>query len=36
MMNLGFDKIMPCKLNTIELREIKGTVRNNLNTRNHT
>jgi hypothetical protein len=36
MMNLGPDKLMTCMLNTIELREIKGTTRSNLNTRNHT
>jgi hypothetical protein len=28
--------LRPDKLNTIELREIKGTTRSNLNTRNHT
>jgi hypothetical protein len=36
MINLGPDKLTACKLNTIELREIKGTTRSNLNTRNHT
>jgi hypothetical protein len=36
MMNLGPDKLTGSKLNTIELREIKGMNRNNLNTRNHT
>jgi hypothetical protein len=36
MMNLGPNKLTDCKLNTIELREIKGITRNNLNTRNHT
>jgi hypothetical protein len=35
-MNLGPDKFSACKLNTIELREIKETTRSNLNTRNHT
>jgi hypothetical protein len=35
-MNLGPDKLTTRKLNTIELREIKGTTRSNLNTRNHT
>jgi hypothetical protein len=35
-MNLGPDKLTDCKLNTIELREIKGTSRSNLITRNHT
>jgi hypothetical protein len=35
-MNLGLDKLTAHRLNTIELREIKGTTRNNLNTRNHT
>jgi hypothetical protein len=35
-MNLGSDKITTRKLNTIELRQIKGTIRSNLNTRNHT
>jgi hypothetical protein len=33
-MNLGPDKLTTCKLNTIELREIKGTIRSNLNSRN--
>jgi hypothetical protein len=36
MMNLGPDKLMACKLNTIELREIKGTSRSNINSRNQT
>jgi hypothetical protein len=36
MMNLGPDKLITCKLNTIEFREIKGTSRSNLITRNHT
>jgi hypothetical protein len=35
-MNLGPDKLTTHKLNTIELREINGTTRSNLNTRNHT
>jgi hypothetical protein len=35
-MNLGPVMLMSCKLNTKELREIKGTTRDNLNTRNHT
>jgi hypothetical protein len=35
MINLGFDKLMACKLNTMELRENKGTTRSKLNTRNH-
>jgi hypothetical protein len=35
-MNVGPNKLMTCKLNTIELREIKGITRSNLNTRNHT
>jgi hypothetical protein len=35
-MNLGPDKLTKYKLNTIELREIKGITRNNLITRNHT
>jgi hypothetical protein len=34
-MNLSLDKLTACKLNTIELREIKGITRSNLNTRNH-
>jgi hypothetical protein len=33
-MNLGPEKLTACKLNTIELREIKGTTRNNINSRN--
>jgi hypothetical protein len=36
MINLGPDKLMPCKLNTIELIEIRRTTRSNLITRNHT
>jgi hypothetical protein len=35
-MNLGPDKLTACKLNTIELREIKGITRSNLITSNHT
>jgi hypothetical protein len=35
-LNLDPDKLMTCKLNIIELKEIKGTIRSNLNTRNHT
>jgi hypothetical protein len=35
-MNIGPDKLTTYKLNTIELREIKGTTRSNLITRNHT
>jgi hypothetical protein len=35
-MILGPDKLTTCNLNTIELREIKGTSRSNLNSRNHT
>jgi hypothetical protein len=35
IVNLGPDKIMACKLNTTELRAIKGTTRSNLNIRNH-
>jgi hypothetical protein len=35
MMGLDPDKLTACKLNTIELREFKGTTRSNLNTRNH-
>jgi hypothetical protein len=31
-MNLGPDKLTTCKLNTIELREIKGITRSNLKT----
>jgi hypothetical protein len=34
MMNLNPDQLTTCKLNTIELREIKGKTRNNLNSRN--
>jgi hypothetical protein len=36
MMSLSSDMLTACKLNTIELREIKVTTRSNLNTRNHT
>jgi hypothetical protein len=35
-MNLGPNKLTACKVNTIELREIKGTNRSNLNYRNQT
>jgi hypothetical protein len=35
-MNLGPDELTACKLDTIELREIKGTTRSNLNFRNQT
>jgi hypothetical protein len=35
-MNLGLDKLTTYKLTTLELREIKGTTRSNINTRNHT
>jgi hypothetical protein len=35
-MNLGPDKLMTCKLNTIELREIRRSTRSNLIARNHT
>jgi hypothetical protein len=35
-MNLRPDKLMACKLNTIELREIMGITRSNPNTSNHT
>jgi hypothetical protein len=35
-MNLGPDKLVSYKLNIIELREIKGTTKSNLITRNHT
>jgi hypothetical protein len=34
MMNLGPDKLITRKINTIKLREIKGTTTSNLNTRN--
>jgi hypothetical protein len=34
-MNIGSDKLTTCRLNTIELREIKGTIRSNIITRNH-
>jgi hypothetical protein len=36
MMNLGPDKHTTCKLNTIELREIRRIIRSNLITSNHT
>jgi hypothetical protein len=36
MMNLSPNKLTTCNLNTIELREIKGTTRSNLNTKNPT
>jgi hypothetical protein len=36
MMNLGPDKLTTCKLNTIELREIRRIIRSNLITSNHT
>jgi hypothetical protein len=36
MMNLGPDKLTACKINTIELREIKGTTRSKINSRNQT
>jgi hypothetical protein len=36
MMNLGPDKLTACKLNTIELREIRRTTGSNLITKNHT
>jgi hypothetical protein len=36
MMNLGPDKLKTCKLNTIELKEIRRTTRSNLIARNHT
>jgi hypothetical protein len=35
-MNLDLDKLTACKLNTIELRELRRTIRSNLITRNHT
>jgi hypothetical protein len=35
-MNLGPDKLMTCKLNTIEFKEIRRTTRHNLIARNHT
>jgi hypothetical protein len=35
-MNLDFNKLTTCKLNTIEPREIKGIPRSNLDTRNYT
>jgi hypothetical protein len=36
MMNLGPNKFTVCKLNRIVLREIKGTTRSNINSRNQT
>jgi hypothetical protein len=36
MMNLGPNKLTACKLDTIELREIEGTTRSNLNSKNQT
>jgi hypothetical protein len=35
-MNLGPDKLTARKINTTELRKIKGTTRSNQNTRNRT
>jgi hypothetical protein len=35
-MNLSPDKLTTCKLNTIELIEIRRTTTSNLVTRNHT
>jgi hypothetical protein len=35
-MNLGLDKLTVCNINTIKLRDIKGTTRNNINYRNQT
>jgi hypothetical protein len=35
-MNLGPNKLTACKVNTIELREIKRITRSNLSTRNPT
>jgi hypothetical protein len=35
-MNLGPDKLTACKLNMIELRQIKGITKSNLNSRNQT
>jgi hypothetical protein len=35
IINLSPDKLMTCKLNTIELREIRRTTRHNLIARNH-
>jgi phage tail tube protein FII len=35
-MSLGLDKLTTCKLNTIELREIRRTTRHNLIARNPT
>jgi hypothetical protein len=35
-MNLDPDKLTSCKLNTIELKEIKGITRSNINSRNQT
>jgi hypothetical protein len=33
-MNLSHDKLIACKLNTMELREIKETNRSNINSKN--
>jgi hypothetical protein len=35
-MNLDLNKLTTCKLNIIELREIRRTTRHNLIARNHT
>jgi hypothetical protein len=35
-MNLGPDKLTACKINIMELREIKGTTRSKINSRNQT
>jgi hypothetical protein len=36
MINLGLDKLMTCKQDTIEYIEINGTTSCNQNTQNHT
>jgi hypothetical protein len=36
MMRLGLDKLTISKLHNIELREITGAIRSNLNSRNQT
>jgi hypothetical protein len=36
MMHLGLDKLNISKLDNIELREIMGTIRSNLNSKNQT
>jgi hypothetical protein len=36
MMHLGPDKLTISKLDNVELREIMGTTRSNLNSRNQT